>query len=90
MDEQRKRMRDSIVEEIRTAVNGKAKSAGYALVLDTVAESANNTPIVLYSNNENDMTDAILAQLNAGAPPETPKQEEPTADKKGEKKKDKK
>ena len=90
LDEQRKRMRDSIVEEIRTAVNGRAKSAGYALVLDTVAESANNTPIVLYSNNENDMTDAVLAQLNAGAPPETPKPEEQTADKKDEKKKDKK
>ena len=90
LDEQRKRMRDSIVEEIRTTVNGKAKSAGYALVLDTAAESVNNTPIVLYSNNENDVTDAVLAQLNAGAPPETPKQEAPAADKKDEKKKDKK
>jgi Skp family chaperone for outer membrane proteins len=90
LDETRKRMRDRIVEEIRTTVNGKAKSAGYALVLDTMAESANNTPIVLYSNNENDMTDAVLAQLNAGAPPEAPKQEDQTADKKDEKKKDKK
>src|SRR5208282_5523830 len=81
LDEQRKRMRDSIVEEIRTTVNGKAKSAGYALVLDTVAESANNTPIVLYSNNENDMTDAVLAQLNAGAPAETLKTDEQKADK---------
>ena len=90
LDETRKRMRDRIVEEIRTTVNGKAKSAGYALVLDTMAESANSTPIVLYSNNENDMTDAVLAQLNAGAPPETPKSEEPTASKKDEKKKDKK
>ena len=90
LDEQRKRMRDSIVEEIRTTVNGMAKSAGHALVLDTAAESANNTPIMLYSNKENDMTDAVLAQLNAGAPPETPKQEEKAADKKDDKKKDKK
>jgi outer membrane protein len=90
LDEQRKRMRDSIVEEIRTTVNGKAKAAGYALVIDTMAESANNTPVVLYSNNENDMTQVVLAQLNAGAPAETPKTEEKKADPKDEKKKDKK
>jgi outer membrane protein len=94
LDEQRKRMRDSIVEEIRTTVNGKAKAAGYALVIDTMAESANNTPVVLYSNNENDMTQVVLSQLNAGAPAETPKTEEKKADQKAdkpdEKKKDKK
>ena len=90
LDEQRKRMRDSIVEEIRTAVNGKAKSAGYALVLDTAAESAQNTPIVLYSNNENDMTDGVLTQLNAGAPADLAKPEDKGAAKKGDKKKDSK
>jgi Skp family chaperone for outer membrane proteins len=47
LDEQKKRMRDSIVEEIRTTVNGKAKAAGYSLVIDTMAESANNTPVLL-------------------------------------------
>ena len=90
LDEQRKRMRDSIVEEIRTAVNGKAKLAGYALVFDTTAESVLNTPVVLYSNNENDMTSAVLAQLNAGGPAEMPKLEDKAADKKSEKKQDKK
>jgi outer membrane protein len=85
LDEQRKRMRDSIVEEIRTTVNGKAKAAGYSLVFDTMAESANNTPVVLYSNNENDMTEVILSQLNAGAPAETPKKDDKKADKKDDK-----
>ena len=47
LDEQKKRMRDSIVDEIRTTVNGKAKAASYALVIDTASESANNTPVVL-------------------------------------------
>ena len=66
-------MRDKIIDEIRTTVEGKARSAGYALVLDTAAESANGTPIILFSNNENDMTKDVLAQLNAGAPAETPR-----------------
>src|SRR5664279_1560832 len=82
LDELRKRMRDTIVEEIRTAVNGKAKAAGYALVLDTAAESANNTPIVLFTSNENDMTDAVLAQLNAGAPADASKPDDKGAAKK--------
>ena len=85
LDEQKKRMRDSIVEEIRTAVNGKAKTAGYALVIDTASESASNTPIVLYANNENDLTEAILSQLNAGAPAEPAKPAKPE-DKKQDKK----
>jgi outer membrane protein len=90
LDEQKKRMRDSILEEIRTTINGKAKAAGYALVFDTVAESVNNTPVVLYSNNENDITETVLSQLNAGAPAETPKTAEQKADTKDDKKKAKK
>ena len=90
LDEQKKRMRDSILEEIRTTINGKAKAAGYALVFDTVAESANNTPVVLYSNNENDITETVLYQLNAGAPADTPKTPEQKADTKDDKKKAKK
>ena len=90
LDEQKKRMRDSILEEIRTTVNGKAKATGYALVFDTAAESANNTPIVLFSNNENDITEAVLSQLNVGAPAEMTKTEDKGADKKDGKKKEKK
>jgi Skp family chaperone for outer membrane proteins len=90
LDEQRKRMRDSLLEEIRTTVNGKAKAGGFALVFDTASESANNTPIVLYSSNENDLTETVLSQLNAGAPPETSKTDEKKADAKDDKKKDKK
>jgi outer membrane protein len=90
LEEQKKRMRDSILEEIRTTINGKAKAAGYALVFDTVAESVNNTPVVLYSNNENDITETVLSQLNAGAPAETPKTEGQKADTKDDKKKVKK
>jgi outer membrane protein len=68
LDEQKKRMRDSIIDEIRTTVNGKAKQANYGLVFDTAAESVNGTPIVLYTANDSDLTDAVISQLNAGAP----------------------
>ena len=76
LDEQRKRMRDSILDEIKTAVSAKAKSSGFSLVIDTAAESANNTPVVLYTNDENDMTKVILDQLNANAPADLPKTDE--------------
>ena len=69
LDSQKKRMIDNILQDIRTAVNAKAKSGGFTMVIDTAADSLNQTPIVLYTNGENDMTDAILAQLNVGAPP---------------------
>jgi outer membrane protein len=90
IDEQRKRMRESIVEEIRATVKGKALSGGYALVFDTAAEGANGTPIVMYANNENDLTEAVLTQLNAGAPAGTLKSEGKATGTKDEKKKDKK
>ncbi len=90
LDQQRKRMRDNILGEIRTALNAKAKSAGYSMVIDTSAETFNNTPIVPYTNNENDMTDAILSQLNAAAPVETSKPDPNPIEKKDEKKSEKK
>jgi len=91
LDDQKQRMRNNILGEIRTILNAKAKTSGFTLVIDTASESANNTPIVLFNANENDLTDAILAQLNASAPsdaatkPEEKKDEKKT-DKKGDKK----
>ena len=86
LDEQRKRMRDSILEEIRAALVVKAKKDGYAMVIDTASETVNNTPVVLFCNNENDVTQAVLDQLNANAPVELPKTEEKSDGKKTEKK----
>jgi len=68
LEEQNKRMRDNIITEIRTVVSARGKSAGYTMVLDTAADSANGTAVVLYDNGDNDLTDAVLTQLNAGAP----------------------
>jgi Skp family chaperone for outer membrane proteins len=90
LDSQKKRMRDSLLQDIQAAINAKAKSNGYTLVLDTSADSFNQTPVVLYTSGENDMTETILSQLNAGAPapaaPDTSKDTNKPAVKKDEKK----
>ena len=66
--EQSQRMRANILNEIKAAVAAKTKAAGYAMVFDIASETVNQTPIILYSSGENDLTSAVLAQLNAGAP----------------------
>jgi len=86
LDDQRRRMRENILGEIRTILTSKAKTGGYSLVIDSAAESFNNTPVVLFNTNENDLTDAILTQLNSSAPPDIPKIEEKKDEKKNGKK----
>jgi outer membrane protein len=86
LEEQKSRMRDNILGEIRNVLNAKGKSGGFSMVIDTAAQSKDQTPIVLFSNNENDLTDALLTQLNLGAPAETPKAEEKKEGKKADKK----
>ena len=66
--EQTQRMRGDIIDEITAAVTAKAKAAGYNMVLDLAGQSVNQTPVVLYTDGQNDLTAAVLAQLNAGAP----------------------
>jgi len=68
LSEQGQRMRDNILSEIKAAVTAQAKAGGYSLVIDAAAETANATTAVVYSNGENDLTDAVLKRLNAGAP----------------------
>jgi Skp family chaperone for outer membrane proteins len=65
---QTQRMRGDILKEIKAAVAAKAKAAGYTMVFDVAAETANQTPVILYNDGQNDLTSAVLAQLNAGAP----------------------
>jgi Skp family chaperone for outer membrane proteins len=87
IEEQVRRMRENILAEIRSVLNAKAKSAGYTMVFDTAAESVSSTLVVVYTNNENDLTAAVLEQLNATAPPETPAAEEKQPEKKDSRKK---
>jgi Skp family chaperone for outer membrane proteins len=68
LEEKKRRMHDKILQEIRDVINAKAKAENYFLIIDTAAETTSGSPVVLYTNGDNNITDAILTQLNATAP----------------------
>lgn len=72
ISDQRQRMRDNILEEIKKAVADKAKAAGDTLVFDSAAQTVNGTPAILFDAGDNDLTADVLKQLNATAPPDLP------------------
>lgn len=57
------RMSANIVGEIQKAVADKAKLGGYAFVVNSA-----NPEAIVYASLDNDITDSVLSQLNAGAP----------------------
>src|SRR5438552_7862337 len=65
---QARRMTENILRDIRDLVEAKAKAGGYTLVIDVAAKSAVGTPIVLYTNGQNDMQQDVLHQLNSTPP----------------------
>jgi len=85
-NDQKSRVMEKVFEEIRSVLQAKARSDGYALVLDVAAIGPNGTPVVLYHNDkDNDLTQAILDQLNAAAPSEDAIAPEKQTGKKGAK-----
>ena len=88
--DQQKRMRDSVLRDIRGVIEEKAKAAGYQTVMDTAAQSINQTPFIIYSNQvgtQDDLSEAVLKVLNANAPADTTKKDEEKKDDKKEEKK---
>lgn len=81
LSDQTDRMRSNILSEIRTVVSAKAKAAGFSLVVDTASRSGDGMPVFLYTNHENDITDAVLTELNRTAPADLPKTDEKPATK---------
>lgn len=69
MHDKEQQRRDDIVKEIRHVLDADAKAAGYTMVLDSSGESANMVPVMLYTNGQNDLTDALIKELNSTAPP---------------------
>ena len=72
LTDQKQRMRDNILADIKKAVADKAKAGGDTLVVDSNAETINGTPTIVYTTGDNDLTDDVLKQLNAAAPPDLP------------------
>ncbi len=62
--DQSQRMSGNLVTEIQKAVADKAKAGGYSMVLN----AADHRSRGLSATPSADITDAVLAQLNAGAP----------------------
>lgn len=88
--EQRGRVRESILRDVRGVLEEKAKAGGYATVLDVSALSANGTPVVIFTTltgGESDLSDSVAKTLAATAPPETSKSE-PKSESKDPKKAD--
>jgi Skp family chaperone for outer membrane proteins len=81
LDERQKRFTDTLVNEIRNVISAIAKTHGLAQVLDV------SSPVVLYTNGENDITDEVIKQLNANAPAAKSDDTEKKDEKKSEKKK---
>lgn len=68
--EKQRRLTSNVVREIREVVAQKAKAAGYTLVIDSSAQTGVETMVVMYTDNSADLTDDVLATLNANAPAE--------------------
>ena len=73
IQDQLKRMRDGIVEEIMKVVNEQVKSQNYDIVFDKSGFSANNiVPVLLYVRDNYDFSESVITKLNANRPAATP------------------
>ena len=91
IEEKLRQSREKILKEIKEVIATKCKAAGMSMVFDSSTSELGRLPVVLYTNGTNDLTDEILTQLNANAPPDHPKTDEKKGDeKKNDKKNDKK
>lgn len=68
LDDQSRRMRKRIVDEIRVAIQNFAKVQGYQAVVDSSGQSLNGVEMVLHTDAKIDITDQVLEQLNKGKP----------------------
>lgn len=66
------RLSGNLIAEIQKTVGAKAKSGGYSAVLNIAA-----TEVVVYADPASDITESVLKELNAGAPPDMLKSSSP-------------
>lgn len=68
LQEQKVRLRDKILAELREVVDAKAKAGNYTMVLDVSAKGLTDTQVVIFSNGQNDLTEEVISHVNATAP----------------------
>lgn len=66
LDEQTKRVRDKLVEEIKETIATYARGQNFTAVVDASGENLNGVPAVLFYDTRNDVTQPILDLLNTG------------------------
>lgn len=66
LQEQALRMREGIVKEITDIVMERVKSQNLDLVFDKSGMSLNGVPLVLYSRDNTEFTNEVIAALNKG------------------------
>ncbi len=72
IQDQLKRMRDGIVDEIMKVVNDQVRAANYDIVFDRSGFSANNiVPVLLYSRDNYDFSESVITKLNSSRPAST-------------------
>jgi len=64
LQEQSVRMRAGIVDDINKVVTERVKAENYDIVLDKSGPSLNGVPIVLFSRESYEFTDAVVTALN--------------------------
>lgn len=80
LEETMRRMLDTVLRDIRAAINEVSKAGNYSLVLDlSGAMAPYNTSPVLFSSGEFDITEAVNARLDKSRPLEFSKPVEPKA-----------
>ncbi len=79
LQEQSVRMRAGIVDDINKVVADRVKAENFDIVLDKSGPSLNGVPIVLYSRDTYEFTDAVVTALNKNKGKEAPEPAKPAA-----------
>ena len=66
LEDQSRRMRKRIVEEIRQNIQTFARNQGYDAVLDSSGESFNGVPMIVYHDEKLDITAEMIDLINKG------------------------
>jgi len=66
LKEERTKMRQELIDEIKTEVAKRAALSGYTIVLDKSGSSLNNIPLVVYYSPAVDISPSVLQELNRG------------------------